>query len=570
MYGFLRTPNCQLNKTDGDSYKKSYCGQCHALQKHFGYTSRALLSYDTTLISLLIDAQSQSVKRETKAWCAVFPRKVPVYHPDEMAQKISASFAVVLLFTKLSDALQEKKSFLKTVLAKYYQRQFNQARKILESEGFNTHLVDQLLANQAQVELKKSPRIEDYAEPSAQFAGEVFRFTATLANLKQNENLLYEIGYHVGKIVYLIDSCIDILDDVEKQQFNALLSAYQDSNGFSATRSQHEVVRMVIDSLRTIQTLTKQLTLYQHQSLLEGILLQGFPSRLHQQVHKSIQKLEKNTFIPFNYLPHAALASALCLFATEVNAGGFVWGAEYQNWKIYGWNCCGDNGVLTCEMCCNPCAYVIDRKLGECSFFCNMPKYTIFNGIVCHLQRESSCDKDICATNYAIANGIFIALIFTSIISYNFISETYENYLVRSEREEREEIVRREREEVKESIHSFVENTSPELHLNIQKINNSITAINTKIQNLQRLQSQFPAQTDVIQPKIAKLNKLKNHLEETSRNIQVQIRTAYVIQEANKIEGIGQSVSLDNILKQANEALQQAKNITSSVEETTQ
>lgn len=254
MYGFLRTPNCQLNKTDGDSYKKSYCGQCHALQKHFGYTSRALLSYDTTLISLLIDAQSQSVKRETKAWCAVFPRKVPVYHPDEMAQKISASFAVVLLFTKLSDALQEKKSFLKTVLAKYYQRQFNHARKFLESEGFNTHLVDQLLANQAQVELKKSPRIEDYAEPSARFAGEVFRFTATLANLKQNENLLYEIGYHVGKIVYLIDSCIDILDDVEKQQFNALLSAYQDSNGFSATRSQHEVVRMVIDSLRTIQT----------------------------------------------------------------------------------------------------------------------------------------------------------------------------------------------------------------------------------------------------------------------------------------------------------------------------
>ncbi len=136
MYGFLHISNCQLNKTDNEHYKKSYCGQCHALQKHFGYTSRALLSYDTTLIGLLIDAQLQTAKSETKVWCAIFPRKVSVYHPDEMAQKISACFAVALLFTKLNDSLQEKKSFVKTILAKYYQRPFNQARKLLDAEGF--------------------------------------------------------------------------------------------------------------------------------------------------------------------------------------------------------------------------------------------------------------------------------------------------------------------------------------------------------------------------------------------------------------------------------------------------
>ncbi|MEK8022047.1 MAG: hypothetical protein VSS75_034655, partial [Candidatus Parabeggiatoa sp.] len=290
---------------------------------------------------------------------------------------------------------------------------------------------------------------------------------------------------------------------------------------------------------------------------------QGFPSRLHQQVHKSIQKLEKNTFIPFNYLPHATLASALCLFATEANAIEFVWGKEYQEYKGYGCNCYDDSEVKCCEMCCNPCAYVINKECAyECSFCANMPKYSIFNGIICHILSDNSPydpDDNDCWKNYAIANGIFLALVFAGVTSYNFISETYENYLVSSEIEE-----------IKESVHSFVENTSPELQLNIHKIDNSLTAINTKIQNLQKLRSQFPAQTDVLQPKIAKLNKLKNHLEKTSRNIQVQIRTAYVIQEANKIEGIGQSVFLDDILKEANEALQHAKNITSSVGETMQ
>ena len=309
MYGFLR--HCQ--SIDHETYKKSYCGQCHALQKHFGYTSRILLSYDTTLIGLLIDAQLQSVKKETKAWCAVFPRKVPVFLPDDTAQKFSASLAVILLFTKLSDSLQEKKSIFKSLLAKYYQRHFNNARKILESEGFNCNLIDQLLSNQEKVELLKSAPIEDYAEPSARFTGEVFRFTATLTNMKQNESLLYDIGYHVGICVYLIDSCIDILDDVDKKQFNALLA----TNDFASKDSKHEIVRLIIDSLRTIHTLSKQLILYKHQPLIESILLQSFPTSLHREVHKSIDKLQKNTFIPFNYLPHAALASALCFFTNE-------------------------------------------------------------------------------------------------------------------------------------------------------------------------------------------------------------------------------------------------------------
>jgi hypothetical protein len=566
MYGFLRIPNHKLNKTDGDSYKKSYCGQCHALQKHFGYTSRALLSYDTTLIGLLIDAQSQSVKRETKAWCAVFPRKVPVYHPDEMAQKMAASLAVALLFTKLNDALQEKKSFLKTVVAKYYQRQFNHARKILEAAGFNTDLIDQLLAEQAQVELQKSPRIEDYAQPSARITAEVFRFTATLANLKQNESILYEIGYHVGICVYLIDSCIDILDDVEKQKFNALLAAYQDNHGFSAKRSQHEVVRLVIDSLRTIQTLTKQLTLYHHQSLVEGILLQGFPSLLHQQVYKSVEKLEKNTFIPVNYLPHAALASALCFFTNEANAA-FVWGEEYNygeycgmnhNLKVYGYMC-SDKGYA--EMCFNPCACVISKDMGYASICCNIPKYYIL-GI---FNDEDQVSREI-------AGITFVLVISFCLLAYIFspgdISESNNNNQAKIEREEK----------IEKSIRYFVENTSrpfvkdisPELQRNIQKIDDSLTAIKTKIQNLQKLQSQFPAQKDIIHPKIAKLNKLKNHLEKTSYSIQMQLRKAYVIHEANKIEGIGQSISLEGIFTEADNALQHAKAVLSSIEETNQ
>jgi len=285
-------------------------------------------------------------------------------------------------------------------------------------------------------------------------------------------------------------------------------------------------------------------------------------------------------------LPHAALASALCLFATEANAAGFVWGEEYRvnelvynggccgghtptliNYKVYGCTCltnnyCDDSCCFCIEASMNPFACVL--KKATCFdfygfYFVNVLKEMFFSGIMCNVFKACPNEEDECEKNFLLGSGIFLALFFAIAISYNFISEKYQNDLVRSEREE-----------IKESIHSFVETFSPKLHPNIQKIDNSIIVINTKIQNLQKLQSQFPAQTDVVQPKIAKLTELKKHLEQTLRNIQVQLRTAYVIHQANQIEGIGQSVFLDEILKQANEALQHAEAITISVGETTQ
>jgi hypothetical protein len=578
MYGFLRLSQCKLKQTDSDTYKKSYCGQCHALHKHFGYTSRALLSYDTTLISLLIDAQLQSVKTETKAWCAVFPRKVSIYNPDETAQKISASLSIALLFTKLNDSLQEKKSFFKTILAKYYQRRFNKARKILDSEGFNSDLIDKVLRSQEQVELLKAPNIEDYAEPSAIFVGEVFRFTAKLTKLEKNESILYEIGYHVGKLFYLIDCCIDILDDVNKKQFNALLATYKDENGFSSTRSQNEIVHLVIDSLRTIQTLIKQVTLYKHESLIDAILLQGFPNQIHEQVQKSIKKLKNNVFVPFSYLPHAALASALCLFATEVDAAGFVWGAEYSgykkkvlfvskdncstktfldytNYRVYGLTCLNDkikNMYFFCEALLNPFSFIISKSSSIVYF--NIPKYLLY--IAAHFI-EDDFNKFLKIIDVFILSALIIVISFFGIKSgANYISERYNQYIISSETQEK-----------KESIHSFAKSFSPKLYSNIQKINNTITSINNQIQSLQKLQKKYPAQTSVIQPKLDKLTDLNRYLEETLNNIYTQIKTAYVIYEANKIEGIGRSISLNDILEKANNALQQAKVVSISIEE---
>jgi hypothetical protein len=226
MYGFL-TPNHQsLSKENAKTFKKFYCGQCCASQKYFGYASRSLVSYDATFIGLLLAAQDQKWKQESKGWCAVFPYKQKIYSPDELPQIVSTSVSILLKEIKIKDDLQEQESRFKRLSHKFWSKKIIKAKKIFQSIGFPIDsLIENTLNSQKSLENKTNRQFTDYAIPSATFIAELFRSTAILAGLKENESILYDIGYHVGKIIYIVDSCIDIKEDFEKDQFNALVAA---------------------------------------------------------------------------------------------------------------------------------------------------------------------------------------------------------------------------------------------------------------------------------------------------------------------------------------------------------
>ncbi|PIE31358.1 hypothetical protein CSA56_18465 [candidate division KSB3 bacterium] len=390
MYGFLRVKNCQLTNEQKIEYKKFYCGQCHALHDLFGYTSKLFVSYDATLFGLLIAAQRPLQCREKTSWCGAFPYKVPLYAPNEITQRISACFALLIFSLKLSDGLQEKKSPIKAIIAQYYQRRIEKAKRILQEFGFPITAFQKTLDRQYEIESSQKQHIECYAEPSATFLAEVFRFTATVTNTKEHESTLFELGYHIGKTIYLIDSCVDIVDDIEKEQFNALLAAYQQHNGIIPESSRNELVNIVIASLNTIRSLTASLHFLHHQPLIQNILCSGFPQHIYRQIQRSIKQVEKHHPIPLRYLPHAALTSALCVLTAQPANAGWVDGKTViglPSLRAYGCFCgegCGGPDC-PCEDCCglielfiNPCVCFMDRSSGwwvNCCF--QLPKTTI-------------------------------------------------------------------------------------------------------------------------------------------------------------------------------------------------
>ena len=407
MYGFIKPDQSQLSKEDKSAYKKAYCGQCATLQEIFGYHYRTLVSYDAAFFGLLISAQQNKPDKTEKQWCAIFPKKPAIYSTKQLPQIFSACIANLILSIKLSDAVLEKKSFIKNLSIKLCSSKFKKAKEILKSLQFPIYLLNDTLERQQKIETLDKQEIETYAEPSACFIAEIFRFTAVTTGNTKNEKLLYQIGYHTGKIIYLIDSCIDIIDDVEKKKFNALIASYQtdedikvqiencntNSSDFYCDKknpaqqallkkSQTEPVKIIIASLTSIKTLLKEVEFTKHHDLIQNILLNGFPAAIYTKINNSIATVKnqrngqfvrsiykRNKNITLKYLPHTALASALCLFSAQnveaadfickKDAPGYIAGCSLSK----GANCTASHLL---EICINPCFWLIPTKDIDC------------------------------------------------------------------------------------------------------------------------------------------------------------------------------------------------------------
>ena len=359
MYGFLAPNRQSLSKENAKIFKKFYCGQCCASQKYFGYASRTLVSYDATFIGLLLAAQNQKWKQESRGWCAVFPYKQKIYSPDELPQIVSACVSILLKEIKIKDALQEKESRIERFSHKYWSKKIFQAKQIFQSLGFPIDaLIEKTLDSQKRLESKTNRQFTDYAIPSATFIAELFRSTAILSGLKENESILYDIGYHVGKIIYIVDSCIDIKDDFEKNQFNALIAADFDDYFFE-NRFKNMLHSTVVESFVKIRHGLKQLALCEHQEFVENILLQGFPKELSKRIDNKRQVVNSIKISKIKLVSEAALISAICfLLESNAEAAGFVWGKLDRGIYQYGCSLLNEKAVGI-ECLINPFVYYI-------------------------------------------------------------------------------------------------------------------------------------------------------------------------------------------------------------------
>ncbi len=290
MFGYVRPRKAELKIKEFDYYRSVYCGLCQA-EKKLSRRLRLLLSYDLVALALLRIGTAEECSAFCQKRCPRHPFGGRVCVDESPALAFTASVAAILVTYKLLDDLADEKG-RKRFSAKLMLRGAKRAMKaspLPELEDF----VREKLAALTALEKEGKEGVYGGAEIFGSLLGGVFAFDgfAGLPPLTREQTLcLREIGYRVGRFIYILDAYADREEDKKLGKYNPFLLSGEDTDSEEAASSLLAALDMeCAGALSALDLLSLA------DPGIENILRNLFGMGLHDSAEKVILKKEKIT-----------------------------------------------------------------------------------------------------------------------------------------------------------------------------------------------------------------------------------------------------------------------------------
>ncbi len=218
MFGYVRVNKDELKIREYNVYKSYYCGLCKTLKSEYGYFSRFCLNYDSVFLALILSSVTEDNYEAKNEICIAHPtKKTPVLKKNK-SLSYSAAAMIILALLKLEDDINDEKSLkaafiyillfrARHKLNKNYKRLFLDCRKQINKLS----------------DLEKN-KCSDTDELSHIFA-ELLKilFSPDFITDEKDSRILSQIGYMLGRFIYILDAYEDIEKDRKKKSFNPFL-----------------------------------------------------------------------------------------------------------------------------------------------------------------------------------------------------------------------------------------------------------------------------------------------------------------------------------------------------------
>lgn len=226
MFGYVTPLKAEMKVKDWARFKCYYCGLCCHIKKEFGNIPRMVLNYDMTFLGLLLDALNPEEIKVIKHRCALHPTEKKAVIDNNRALSYAAAMNISLFYYKLLDDVQDDrniKSTLFSLLLSPYKKKFPSAITAINNN------ISQYLNKLSSLENNKTfYSIDEICDPFSALVGTIMRdypyeLTDDCSELR---NALYNLGYSIGKWIYLIDALDDLKSDMDNKKFNPLNFLY--------------------------------------------------------------------------------------------------------------------------------------------------------------------------------------------------------------------------------------------------------------------------------------------------------------------------------------------------------
>ncbi|WP_066688710.1 DUF5685 family protein [Christensenella intestinihominis] len=265
MFGYIVPLTGELKVRELNVYRAYYCGLCKALKSE--YRKTAVLNFDSVFLYLLADGLRGEAGEPQMEKCALHPvkRRPAIVTP---AAGYAADINILMAYYSAEDherdgrrGMRFARMFLKKAYAKAKERHQNVVRT-----------ADETIAELVKLEQEHSPNTDAAADSYARLLGTVM----TDADVLQS-HILYDLGYSLGRWIYLIDAAEDWEEDVKRDNYNVYACKYGRPD--DAVRVQIE--QSLYYTLAQAAEALSRLELKRNRELLENIIYLGCREQTH-------------------------------------------------------------------------------------------------------------------------------------------------------------------------------------------------------------------------------------------------------------------------------------------------
>jgi len=214
VYGYVSINRQSLSDGEFERYRACYCGLCRALRRRFGRLSRLTLSYDMTVLFLLLSALYEPEGESGRERCAPHMIRPHAYVSDECAD-YAADMSVVLAWHKAGDDWQDERRLsrlaLRRALAPAYE-------KVKARWPEKCRVIDQAVRDNARLEREGLTDIDAAANVTGRIVGEIYAWRDDFW-----AETLRRMGWALGRFIYLMDAYDDLPGDRKAGRPNPLL-----------------------------------------------------------------------------------------------------------------------------------------------------------------------------------------------------------------------------------------------------------------------------------------------------------------------------------------------------------
>lgn len=271
MFGYVTIRKPEMKIKDYELYHGFYCGLCQELKERYGFLGQITLTYDMTFLVILLSSLYEEPVQEEKKHCIVHPAKKHTFLRTA-ATKYGADMNVVLSYFHFEDDWIDERNVKAATGMIAYRKMFQALQRKYPKQ---CHSIRRHLKKLHDLEQRNCQDVQEVAKcfgylmsALVQYRQDVFR--------KELKNL----GYHLGKFIYIMDAYDDLEKDCKNNQYNALKRLSREAD-FEAL-----VERLLHKEMVAVSVAFEKLPCLRYVDILRNIIYAGVWNRfdhLHNQ-----------------------------------------------------------------------------------------------------------------------------------------------------------------------------------------------------------------------------------------------------------------------------------------------